>query len=92
MRKLILFMLLVLGVSITSKADDYRPLKKQSVVFTDSTTKDNYIINDIKYPIFKTKTGAFYIWKTSKKTNKKYRYYLPKEIQIQMGRVYPKTN
>ena len=91
MKRTILFMLLVLGISITSKADDYRPPRKQSVTFTDSTTKDNYIINDIKYPIFKTKTGAFYIWKTSKKTNKKYRYYLPKEIQIQMGRVYSTT-
>lgn len=33
-----------------------------------------------------------YVWKTSKKTNKKYRMYLPKEIQIKMGRKYEITS
>ena len=38
------------------------------------------------------KTGAFYIWKVSKKTNKKYKYYLPKDVQKQMGREYKEDN
>lgn len=37
-----------------------------------------------KYPIFITKKGACYILRTSKKTGKEYKYYLPKEIQAQI--------
>lgn len=84
-------MLLSVGLSITVSAKDYVPTK-QSVVNTDSTTNDTYIISNIKYPVFKSKNGAFYIWKTSKKTGKKYKYYLPKEIQKQMGREYKDNN
>lgn len=88
MRKVFLIMLLLVGLSITVGAKDYVPTKRQSVVNTDSTTTDTYTISSIKYPVFKSKSGAFYIWKTSKNTGKKYKYYLPKDIQIQMGRVY----
>lgn len=88
MRKVFLIMLLLVGLSITVGAKDYVPTKRQSVVNTDSTTTDTYTISSIKYPVFKSKSGAFYIWKTSKKTGKKYKYYLPKDIQIQMGRIY----
>ena len=85
-------MLLLVGLSITVGAKDYVPTKRQSVVNTDSTTTDTYTISSIKYPVFKSKSGAFYIWKTSKKTSKKYKYYLPKDIQIQMGRKYKENN
>lgn len=88
MRKVFLIMLLLVGLSITVGAKDYVPTKRQSVINTDSTTTDTYTISSIKYPVFKSKSGAFYIWKTSKKTGKKYKYYLPKDIQIQMGRIY----
>lgn len=88
MRKIFLTMLLLVGLSITVGAKDYVPTKRQSVINTDSTTTDTYTISSIKYPVFKSKSGAFYIWKTSNKTGKKYKYYLPKDIQIQMGRVY----
>lgn len=81
-------MLLLVGLSITVGAKDYVSTKRQSVVNTDSTTTDTYTISSVKYLVFKSKSGAFYIWKTSKKTGKKYKYYLPKDIQIQMGRVY----
>lgn len=91
MRKVFLIMLLLVGLSITVGAKDYVPAK-QSVVNTDSTTNDTYTINNVKYPVYKSKNGAFYIWKTSKKTGKKYKYYLPKEIQKQMGREYKDNN
>lgn len=81
-------MLLLVGLSITVGAKDYVPTKRQSVANTDSTTTDTYTISSVKYPVFKSKSGAFYIWKTSKKTGKKYKYYLPKDIQVQMGREY----
>ena len=91
MRRVFLIMLLLVGLSITVGAKDYVPAK-QSVVNTDSTTNDTYTINNVKYPVYKSKNGAFYIWKTSKKTGKKYKYYLPKEIQKQMGREYKDNN
>lgn len=91
MRKVFLIMLLSVGLSITVGAKDYVPAK-QSVVNTDSTTNDTYTISNVKYPVYKSKNGAFYIWKTSKKTGKKYKYYLPKEIQKQMGREYKDNN
>lgn len=57
-------------------------------VFTDTTTTFTYQMPDKVYKVYKSKSGAFYIWKTSKKTGKPYKMYLPKEIQIQMGRRY----
>ena len=57
-------------------------------VFTDTTTTFTYQMPDKVYKVYKSKSGAFYIWKVSKKTGKPYKMYLPKEIQIQMGRRY----
>lgn len=88
MKRLIISMLLLVGLSITMCAKDYVAPTKRSVEYTDSTTTDTYTINSEKYNVYKSKRGAFYIWKTSKKTAKKYKYYLPKNIQIQMGREY----
>lgn len=88
MCKTIITMILSLFVAISVGAKDYVAPTKQVEVFKDTTTNDTYTINKEKYNVFKTKTGAFYIWKTSKKTNKKYKYYLPKDIQKQMGREY----
>jgi len=38
------------------------------------------------YPIFITKKGGCYIIKTSKKTGKPYKYYLPKSVQVQINK------
>ena len=57
-------------------------------VFTDTTTTFTYQIPDKVYKEYKSTSGAFYIWKVSKKAGKPYKMYLPKEIQIQMGRRY----
>lgn len=38
----------------------------------------------IVYPIYITKKGTCYVKRISKKTNKEYKYYLPKEIQEQI--------
>ena len=90
MRKLFALLIMVVLLSLSVGAKDYTaPTKERSsVTYTDTITGDTYTIKDIKYDVFKTKSNARYIWKTSKKTNKKYKYYLPKEIQIQMGRKY----
>lgn len=83
---LILFAILLISPKINAK--DYITPTKQLIEYTDSTTIDTYTIKNKKYNVYKSKNGAFYIWKISKKTGKRYKYYLPKEIQIQMGRKY----
>lgn len=72
----------------SAKGDNFKAPEKEKVEFKDSTTNHTYEIKEIKYPVFRSKNGAFYIWKTSNKTGKKYKYYLPKEIQEKMGRKY----
>ena len=88
MKKLFVLAIMIVGLSLTVSAKDYIAPTKQSVEYTDSTTNDTYTIKTNKYNVFKSKSGAFYIWKTSNKTGKKYKYYLPKDIQVQMGRLY----
>lgn len=92
MKRLIISLLLLVGLAITLGAKDYVAPIKHSVEYTDSTTNDTYTIKSEKYNVYKSKLGAFYIYKTSKKTGKKYKYYLPKDIQIQMGRKYKENN
>lgn len=88
MKKLFAMLLLVLSISVVASADNFTAPTKTKSVYTDTTTTHTYEIKNIKYDIFKSKSGAYYIWKTSNKTNKKYKYYLPKEIQIKLGRKY----
>ena len=88
MKKVLLILTLLTGLTVSVSAKDYVAPTHQLVEYTDSTTTDTYTINNKKYNLYKSKYGAFYIWKTSKKTSKKYKYYLPKDIQIQMGRKY----
>ncbi len=54
----------------------------------DSITTYTYKIDTDIYKVYKSSKGAYYIWKKSKKTGKLYKYYIPKIIQIQMGRKY----
>ena len=76
--------------TITLSAKEYSaPNKsKEKTIYTDTTTNDTYRIKDVVYPVFKSKSGARYIWKKSSKSGKTYKMYLPKNIQIQMGRKY----
>lgn len=92
MKRVLSILILLIGLAVSVSAKDYVAPTRQSVEYTDSTTTDTYTINNKKYNVYKSKSGAFYIWKTSKKTSKKYKYYLPKDIQIQMGRKYKENN
>lgn len=64
------------------------PTHKNSTQFTDTTTTYTYRYSEKVYNVYVSRNGAYYIWKISKKTNKPYKYYLPKEVQIKMGRKY----
>lgn len=88
MKKFITMLVLSLYMAIPVNAQEFVAPSHSSVAFTDTTTTYTYKMTDKTYKVFKSKTGAFYIWKMSKKTNKPYKMYLPKEIQIKMGRQY----
>lgn len=90
MKKYLSIVVLLLVVAISAQAQEFVAPTRASVVFKDTTTTYTYKITDKTYKVFKSKSGAFYIWKVSKKTNKPYKMYLPKEIQIKMGRKYEK--
>ena len=85
MKKLILCLLLAL-FSITTYAEVKREGDTFKVEQTAkaSGTQTKYTWEDKqgnKYPIYITKKGACYVLRTSKKTGKEYKYYLPKDIQ-----------
>ena len=92
MRRLTLLLVMVLGVSLQVGAQQFVAPTRRSTSNVDSTTTYTYKMSDNIYKVYKSRTGAYYVWKTSKKTNKKYRMYLPKEIQIKMGRKYKTTS
>lgn len=49
---------------------------------SDTKTQYTWVDKDGNvYPVFITKRGACYIFRTSKKTGKEYKQYLPKDIQ-----------
>lgn len=88
MKKIITIMVMLLFVALPSIAQNFVATERAETVYTDTITTYTYEIQSVKYHVFKSKKGAFYIWRISKKTGKKYKYYLPKEIQIRMGRKY----
>lgn len=88
--KFIITLLVTLIVSIAGYADVVREGNTFKVEKTASVNQDQktpYTWQDKEgktYPIFITKNGACYIIKVSKKTNKEYKQYLPKEIKEQI--------
>lgn len=88
MKKLILCLLLALfcitvNAEVKREGDTFKV--EQSTKTSDTKTK--YTWEDKqgnKYPIFITKRGSCYILRTSKKTGKEYKQYLPKETQAQI--------
>ena len=84
--KKILSLIFAMVVVLTVNAQTFKA--PSAKVYTDTITTFTYQMPDKVYKVYKSKSGAFYIWKVSKKTGKPYKMYLPKEIQIQMGRRY----
>lgn len=86
MKKLVFITLsFLLSFSVYSQTF-YAPTKSKEN--RDSTTTFIYNVKDQDHKVYKSKSGAFYIWKKSKKTGRLYKYYLPKDIQVKMGRQY----
>lgn len=82
-----IFCLFIAIFSIASYSQDVVKEGKTFKVQTTQTTSEQqteYTWEDkkgIKYPIFISKKGACYVKRTSSKTGKEYKQYLPKEIQ-----------
>lgn len=85
MKKIILCILLALfSININAEVKREGDTFKVEQTSKASDTQTKYTWEDKegnKYPIFITKKGACYILRTSKKTGKEYKYYLPKDIQ-----------
>lgn len=83
MKKVILMFMLV-GLAMNGVCKDYEAPKSNHVktVYTDTVTGDRYIVKGVAYSVYKSRNGAFYIWKNGRKT------YLPKTVQKNMGRIY----
>lgn len=84
MKKIFLLVVMLVGLTSTVAAKDYVAKTSTRKVYTDTITGDTYTSKGIKYDVFKSKSDARYIWKDGKKS------YLPKNIQIEMGRKYNK--
>lgn len=75
---------LVSYAEVTRQGDTFKVEKYAS---TSNDTQTKYTWEDKegnKYPIFVTKKGACYVKRVSKKTDKEYKYYLPKDVQAQI--------
>lgn len=83
--KYILSILVALFMSVTCYSEVVKVgniIKVTTNTTSDTLTPYTWQDKDGKlYPIYKTKKGAYYIIKISKKTGKQYKYYLPKEVK-----------
>lgn len=88
MKNIIIFLLLFFTTINVGAQEFVAPTRKHNTQYTDTTTTYTYRCSEKIYDVYVSRNGAYYIWKISKRTNKLYKYYLPKEIQIKMGRKY----
>ena len=85
--KYIITLLVALSMSVASYADVVRngdTFKVENTTSVNQDTKTQFTWQDKDgniYPIYISKKCACYVIKISKKTDKEYKYYLPKEVQ-----------
>lgn len=84
----IFVLILYIAVICCCCAQEFCAPTRNRTQFTDTTTTYTYKCPNKTYKVYVSRTGAYYIWKVSKRTNKVYKMYLPKDIQIAMGRKY----
>lgn len=91
MKKLLFILCLILLGGITVKAQEvvrngntFTEVSKKKQKEAFKTTPYTYVASDgTKYPIYISSKGKYFIIRTSKKTGKEYRQYLPK-VQEQL--------
>ena len=89
MKKIIL--LAMMAISMACHAQMFEAPKKAQTVFTDTTTTFTYKTNKGEVcKVFVSRRGSYYYYSAKNKTNTLRKYYVPKDIQIKMGRKYEK--
>ena len=83
-----MFLLLFFATINVGAQEFVAPTRKNNTQHTDTTTTYTYRYSEKVYNVYVSRNGAYYIWKINKRTNKLYKYYLPKDIQIKIGRKY----
>ena len=85
-----LFTILALFMCITASAQQFEaPAKKAKTAFTDTTTTFTYKTNKGEVcKVYKSSRGSYYYYSAKNKSNTLRKYYVPKEVQIKMGRKY----
>lgn len=91
MKKILYTLLLTLSMTATAQnynASDFVDNKAKTEQTEQKTTMTYTDLKGVRYDVYRTKNGALYIKRISKKTGKEYKYYLPKAVQEAMGRKY----
>lgn len=90
MKKIIFSIMIMIGLGVNAQTFKASAKNSSREAYTDTTTTFKYEMVDKTYDVFKSRKGAYYIWKKSSKSGKLYKMYLPKDIQLKMGRKYDK--
>ena len=90
MKKFMMFVAFA-AMCITANAQLFEaPAKKAKTAFTDSLTSFTYKTNKGEIvKVFISRRGSYYYYTKNKKGELR-KYYIPKEVQIKMGRKYEK--
>ena len=89
MKKLFILAVILLALSVNNSNTYAQSVKREGTTFVVSSsrskseptkTKFTWKVGDVEYPIYISSTGSCYIVKTSKKSGKEYKQYLPKEV------------
>lgn len=90
MKKLI-SILAFIATSLVANAQLFEAPKKAKTEWKDSTTTFTYKTNKGEVcKVFVSRRGSYYYYSAKNKTNTLRKYYVPKDIQIKMGRKYDK--
>lgn len=93
MKKLFIMAAMLLAFSVNNTYA--QSVKREGTTFVVSSsrksaeatkTKFTWKVGDVEYPIYISASGSCYIIKTSKKTGKEYKQYLPKEVCAEIAK------
>lgn len=89
MKKIVL--LAMMAISMACHAQLFEaPAKKAKTAFTDTTTTFTYKTNKGEIvKVYISRRGSYYYYTKNKKGELR-KYYIPKEVQVKMGRKYEK--
>lgn len=89
--KKIMTLIAFIAISIACNAQLFEAPKKAKTEWKDSTTTFTYKTNKGEVcKVFVSRRGSYYYYSAKNKTNTLRKYYVPKDIQIKMGRKYDK--